>query len=173
VIGLMLAASAAVALCESCHGADGNSAVALTPSIAAQPATFLENQLVYFREGLRNAPVMQAVAKDLKDEDIRSLAAHFSARKARAAATAREPVLATRGVSLVRAMHCGQCHLPGFQGREQMPRLAGQREDYLVLAMKGYRDGTRTGADTTMAEVLYAVSDADIRALAHYLAGLE
>ena len=53
-----------------------------------------------------------------------------------------------------------------------MPRLAGQREDYLVDAMIGYRDGKRTGADTTMSEVLYGMSDADIKALAAYLASL-
>jgi len=67
-------------------------------------------------------------------------------------------------------MHCGQCHLADFRGRAQMPRLAGQREDYLVDTMKSYRDGKRTGADTTMSEVLYGLKDADIVALGHFLA---
>jgi cytochrome c553 len=172
MLSLAMLASAAVALCETCHGPGGNSTVAGTPSIAGQPATFLENQLVYFREGLRNAPVMQAVAKDMKDEDITALARHFSGEKARASASgpARD---SARGRELAQSLHCGQCHLPTYEGRAQMPRIAGQREDYLIHAMLGYRDGTRTGADTTMSEVLYGVSDADVKALAHYLSRLE
>ena len=59
-----------------------------------------------------------------------------------------------RGKQLAESMHCGQCHLPKYEGRAQMPRLAGQREDYMIDAMIGYRDGKRTGADTTMSEVL-------------------
>ena len=163
-----------VASCEACHGPGGNSVIAATPSIAAQPVIFLENQMVFFREGLRNAPVMQAVARQMKDEDISALARHFSSQRARAvAATASDEALMARGAELAGKMHCGQCHLPGFQGRDQMPRLAGQREDYAIDAMIGYRDGKRTGADTTMSEVLYGVSDSDIKALAHYLARVE
>jgi cytochrome c553 len=173
VIPLVLLASTAVALCESCHGPGGNSATAGTPSIAAQPQVFIETQLVYFREGLRNAPVMQPIVKGMKDEDITALAKHFAAQKAVAVAAKPQKALADRGAQLAGVMHCGQCHLPDYAGREQMPRLAGQREEYLVHAMTGYRDGTRTGADTTMSEVLYGVSDKDIAALAHYLSRLE
>ena len=84
----------------------------------------------------------------------------------------------TRGTTIVGAelagkMHCGQCRLPKYEGRDQVPRLAEQREEYMVDAMVGYRDGKRSGADTTMTEVLYGVSDADIRALAHYLGRMD
>ena len=160
-----------LAACEACHGKNGNSAIAGTPSIAAQPVTFLENQLVFFREGLRNAPVMEQVAKGMKDEDITALARHYSAQKPDPGKL--EPPyrsLIVRGRELAASRHCGQCHLPSYEGRAQMPRLAGQREDYLVLSMIGYRDAKRTGADTTMQEVLGGMSDADIKALAHYLA---
>ncbi|HET7730154.1 MAG TPA: c-type cytochrome [Usitatibacter sp.] len=163
-----------VKACEACHGPGGNSAMANTPSIAAQPVLFLENQLVYFREGLRNAPVMQEVAKGMKDEDITALARHFGAQKAKVVApSAGDKAMLERGKALAGAQHCGQCHLPKYEGRDQMPRLAAQREDYLLEAMIGYRDGKRTGADTTMTEVLYGMSDADIKALAHYLARID
>ena len=160
-----------LAACEACHGKGGNSAIAGTPSIAAQPVTFLENQLVFFREGLRNAPVMEQVTKGMKDEEITALARHFSEQKA-SPGTPEPPYrsLIVRGRELAEARHCGQCHLPTYQGRAQIPRLAGQREDYLVSSMTGYRDAKRTGADTTMQEVLGGVSDQDIKALAHYLA---
>lgn len=156
--------------CETCHGKGGNSTLAGTPSIAAQPATFLENQLVFFREGLRNAPVMEPVAKKMTDAEITALARHFAAQPARSVAGPAEPASMARGKQLAETLHCGQCHLPKYEGRAQMPRLAGQREDYMVEAMIGYRDGKRTGADTTMSEVLYGMNDADIKALAHYLA---
>ena len=161
----------AIAGCEACHGKGGNSQTPATPSIAGQPATFLVNQLIFFREGLRASPVMQGVAKGIKDKEATELAEHFAASPVQVVSPgAAEPKLEARGRQLVEAMHCGQCHLPTFRGRAQMPRLAGQREDYLVETMRAYRDGKRTGADTTMSEVLYGVGDADIRALGHFLA---
>ena len=57
-----------------------------------------------------------------------------------------------------------------YRGQKQVPRIANQREDYLVTALKDYRDNRRSGTDTSMNSVLYQVSDADIQALAHYLA---
>jgi cytochrome c553 len=163
-----------IASCEACHGPDGNSVVPGTPSIAAQPANFLENQLVYFREGLRNAPVMQGIAAGMKDEEIVALAKHFASRKATVvAASPLDEAMAARARTLSRERHCGQCHMPKYEGRAQMPRLAGQREDYLLGTMIAQRDATRTGADTTMTEVLAGLSDADLKALAHYLARVE
>jgi len=145
--------------------------IAGTPSIAGQPLTFLENSLVYFREGLRTAPVMQAIVKDMKDEDITALARHFSAQPAKVVMTGKaDDAKATRGKQIAAKNHCGQCHLAKYEGRDQMPRLAGQREEYLNTAMIGYRDGKRSAADTTMTEVLYGMTDADIAALAHFMA---
>ena len=45
-----------VAACTACHGPGGNSPTPAIPSIAQQPKTFLENQLVLIREGLRDVP---------------------------------------------------------------------------------------------------------------------
>lgn len=163
--------TAQVALCESCHGKGGNSTTPNTPSIAAQPVTFLENQLIYFREGLRRSPAMAPLVKDMKDEEITALARHFSAQEAKLVAAApADNALVARGGAIARQRHCGQCHLPSYKGRDQIPRLAGQREDYLGQTMELYRDGKLTGADTTMSEVLDGLSDADIRALAHFVA---
>lgn len=179
VAGLLLAPCAwpaapepsRIALCESCHGPGGNSTTPHIPSIAGQPPTFVENQLVYFREGLRTTTAMGPLMQGVTDAEITALARHFSTQAVSPVETAKaDAALVEQGKELAARMHCGQCHLPAYQGREQMPRLARQREEYLVDAMTGYRDGTRTGADTTMAEVLYGVGDAAIRALAAYLA---
>jgi cytochrome c553 len=160
-------------LCEACHGAGGNSQTAGIPSIAAQPKVFLETQLVLFREELRRSPEMQPAVSGLTDKEITRLADHYAALPVRPSAEGpADPAIAKQGIALAKKLHCGSCHLPDFRGRAQIPRLAAQREDYLVESMLAYRDNRRTGGDTIMAAALYGVSDADIRALAHYLARL-
>ena len=82
-----------------------------------------------------------------------------------------EPVDAARaaaGASLAEKLRCASCHLPTYGGQEQIPRLAGQRIDYMIDAMKAFRDNTRSGADTQMAAVLFGLTDAQIEALAHH-----
>ena len=163
--------------CAGCHGADGNSENPGVPSIAGQPKLFLETQLVLFREEVRVLPRMKpaakGVVKGLSDREITRLAEHFAAQPARS--TGNQPADATqvrRAMVLVQKLHCGSCHLPTFRGGQQIPRLAGQREDYLAESMLAYRDNPRGGGDTIMAAALYGLSDADIRALAHYLSRL-
>jgi len=167
------AAADRIALCESCHGPGGNSTTANVPSIAGQPVTFLENQLIFFREGLRNAPVMVPLMKGVEDAEVTSLARHFNGQAPRPVkAASPDPAAVARGREIAGKRHCGQCHLPNYRGRDQIPALAGQRGDYLLDTMRSYRDGKRTGADTTMSEVLDGLSDDEIRALGAYLVSL-
>jgi cytochrome c553 len=167
------AAEDRIPLCEACHGPGGVSQVAGTPSIAGQPKLFLENQLVLFREELRVAPQMQAAVNGLTDREIVRLAEHYASQPARPVADGpADPALAKQGLAFAQKNHCGSCHLPDYRGRAQIPRLAGQREEYLVESMLAYRDNRRTGGDTIMAAALYGAADADIRALAHHLARL-
>jgi len=157
-------------LCNACHGEGGNSAIAGTPSLAGQPAIFLENQLVLLREGMRKVPQMAAAVQGLKDAEIRAIARYYAAQKPAAPQGKPDPALMKQGVVLAKKLHCGSCHAADFRGREQMPRLAAQREEYLVAAMNAYRNYTHKGGDTLMAAALYGVTDADVKALAHYLA---
>jgi cytochrome c553 len=167
------AAQDRVALCDACHGAGGVSQTAGTPSIAGQPKLFLETQLVLFREEIRKSPPMQAAVNGLTDKEITRLAEHYAAQPARSVADgAADAAQVRQGTAFAQKQHCGSCHLPDYRGRQQIPRLAGQREEYLVESMLAYRDNRRTGGDTIMAAALYGASDADIRALAHYLARL-
>ena len=160
-----------VQLCAACHGPDGNSVDPKVPSIAGQPKLFLETQLVLFREELRKSEVMLPVVKGLKDPELIKLAEHFSKLPARSMETGKpDPALMKTGAERSKALRCGICHVGDYSGQNQIPRLAGQREAYLEAEMRAYRDGKRTGGDTIMAAALYGVSDADIKALAHYLA---
>jgi cytochrome c553 len=51
---------------------------------------------------------------------------------------------------------CNFCHhQTNFQGLDNVPRLAGQRKDYLLKALRGYKDNSRRGYDAQMSEVVY------------------
>ncbi|HEY5636245.1 MAG TPA: c-type cytochrome [Burkholderiales bacterium] len=159
--------------CAACHGADGNSVLPGIPSIAGQPKVFIENLLVLTREGLRGSPTMQTLMHGVKDAEIRELAAYFSALPARSTPGPLDKPMFERGRALAAKMHCGNCHRPDYAGQAQMPRLAAQREDFLNDILRSYRDSPPPGSDTMMASVLYRVPDADLRALAHYMAHLK
>ena len=157
--------------CLACHGPDGNSVTPGIPSIAGQPRLFIETQLVLIREELRPAPQMLPLVKGMKDAEITRLAEHFSKLPAKSMAPGpADPRLVKQAVARAQALRCNVCHTPDYGGQNQVPRLAGQREEYLVSEMLAYRDGKRKGGDTIMAAALYGVSDDDIKALAHFLA---
>jgi cytochrome c553 len=110
----------------------------------------------------------------LPDADIEALAAHYAAlppAPPEDRGTA-DPALMTAGAALAGARNCGVCHLADFTGRDQVPRITSQREEYLDRAMTEYRDGRRVGVDTQMNGAVFGLSDAEIAALAHYLAHL-
>jgi len=127
-------------------------------------------QLFLIREGLREIPQMAGLLKDVTDPDFFDLAAYYARQPAPRNATKPDPALRARGAALSRDMGCGSCHLKDYSGQKQVPRIAGQREDYLRATMKDYRDNRRTGPDTSMNGILHKMPDSDIGALAHYLA---
>jgi cytochrome c553 len=157
--------------CGSCHGEDGNSKIELMPSIAGQPALFLTTQLVLIRETVRPVEAMLPFVKDLKDPEIEALARHYAALPAKPSDETVDPALAKRGAQLSEQRRCGTCHKPDLSGDQQIPRVGKQRIDYLVKALKEFRDGTRPGADLNMSVPVAGLSDADLTALAHYAAG--
>jgi len=160
-----------VGLCASCHGPDGNSPDPKIPSIAGQPKLFIETQLVLIREELRKSEQMLPIVRGMKDPEIIKLADHFSKLPSRGMESGQPDAgLMKTGAERAKALRCGICHTSDFGGQKQVPRLAAQREAYLEGEMRAYRDGKRGGGDANMAEALYGVSDADIRALAHFLA---
>jgi len=165
--------SARLNACAGCHGADGNSAIAGTPSIAGQPKIFLENYLVMTREGIRGTQVMQALLKGVPDKEIVALSKHFSGLKATTTTDPVDKKLFEKGKTVASKNRCASCHEANFHGREQMPRLAGQREEFLAEVMLQYRQNRRPGGDTLMAASLYGIPEADFKALAHYFSRLK
>ena len=159
--------------CGACHGADGVSQTAGVPSLAGQPKLFMENYLVLTREGIAGTDVMRGLLKGMTDKELSALAKHYSELPAKPFSGPAEKKLFDKGKQIAAQNRCGSCHLPNFHGREQMPRLAGQREEYLAAAMLAYKQNKRPGGDTIMAASLYGVGEADLQALAHYLSRLK
>ena len=124
-------------LCSACHGEDGNSKIEKIPSLAGQPAFFILNQLFLMREGVRKVEAMAPIVKDLKDEDLTNLSEHFAKLPAKRSDEAIDPALAKQGR---RDRHAAALRLlPSAEAwpvSEQMPRVAGQRIDYLIERLK-------------------------------------
>jgi cytochrome c553 len=161
-----------LALCAACHGADGNSQLKGIPSLAAQPKLFLENQLVLIREGVRDIASMKGMLDGVSDTEITELAKYYSDKSLAPVPTDRDAEVFARGGKLAEGMRCGICHLPTYLGREQIPRLAGQREDYLLLSMQQFKNNQAAGRDSNMAAAVYGVSDQDLQDISYYLARL-
>ena len=159
-----------LAMCASCHGPGGQSALPGPPSLAGQPKLFIENQLVIIREGLRDVPAMKPFLAGMADDEIVALATYYAAQAPKALAPAPQPDKARAGADLARRLLCGSCHLPTYAGQQQVPRLAGQDETYLLQAMKQFRDHPGPGRDTIMAATLRGLSDADLESLVHHVA---
>jgi cytochrome c553 len=162
------------AQCTPCHGETGISQTENTPSLAGQPDLYLQWQLVFFRSGSRKNEIMQPMAEQLSNEDVRNLGAYFaSLSPPKASAPDDNPDLSKKGAEAAVGRRCASCHGDTFAGTKAVARLAGQREDYLVKALHDYKSNLRVGGGVAaMADVAYPLSEEEITALAHYLAHL-
>jgi cytochrome c553 len=160
-----------LAACLACHGENGESQTPEVPSLGGQPAMFVTIELFMFREAQRRVEIMNDVAKGLTNDDLRQVSDVISKLPPpKPPADTADPGRMERGRALAQQHRCASCHNPDYSGREQMPRLAHQREDYLAKALRDYKSGARPGYDAAMAQVLYPIDDAQIADLAHYLA---
>ncbi len=157
--------------CGTCHGDDGNSKLENIPSLAGQPSFFTLNALILMREGVRKVEAMAPFVKDLKDEEIQALADHYEKLPPKPSGETIDPSLAERGAKIAAQRRCVSCHLPSLAGQQQMPRLAKQRIDYMIHAMKQYLTDSRSGADTAMTASIFGLRDEELAALAHWAAG--
>lgn len=158
-------------VCLACHGADGQSRIPETPSLGGQPSFFSVAQLFLFREGRRDNAAMVAAAKGLTNDDLLAFAERITRLPPPPPPEeAPDATRFARGRTLTLRHPCGVCHNPDFSGREQMPRLANQREDYLLKAMREYKSGARLGYGGAMAQELAGLTDQDLIDLAHFLA---
>ena len=143
------------------------------PSLGAQPTFYLTVQLFMFRERLRVVDLMNRTTQGLSDNDLRAMAdAIAKLPPPQPAGGPADSARMERARALIEEHRCNFCHRRDYSGEQNAPRLAGQREDYLVKALREYKNNTRRGYDAAMADVLYAISDEQILDLAYFLARL-
>jgi cytochrome c553 len=162
----------AEAECAPCHGKDGISEQPTVPSLAGQQNDYVVLALFQFRNGHRPSEVMGPIAKPLSDNDLGNLAKYFSSLKPWSAVRAADASAVTAGPALTLKDHCIQCHGPNLAGQDSIPRIAGQKIDYLTAQLKAFHAGNRGDIDGNMTSIASTLSDADIATLADYVSGL-
>jgi cytochrome c553 len=174
----------AAGVCAGCHGADGNSVIPANPKLAAQHADYLYKQLSNFKPGANGKPperanaVMAAFALQLSDADMRHVSAYYASQTL-SPASAKDKTLIEKGRNIYRAgiaekgiPACAGCHGPTGAGMpSQYPRLQGQFADYTEAQLTAFRQGARNN-NVSMSSISARMSDADIKAVSDYIAGL-
>jgi cytochrome c553 len=157
--------------CLACHGEKGTSETPETPSLGAQMSPYVLIQLYLFREKQRVNEIMNQMAHDFTDADLQTFADAIAKLPAPATASGQaDAATMEKGRALVEKYRCNFCHSANLEGRDNVPRIASQREDYLIKTLKEYKTNTRHGYDGSMAEVLQPISEAEIADLAYYAA---
>lgn len=155
--------------CKGCHAVNSYTNVYPTyrvPRIGGQSAEYLAEALKLYRAGNRDHSTMTAQAASYTDEEIADIAAYL--------ASVVPPIEASepKGQAPESAVACQACHGANGVGQISMyPYLAGQREDYLLHALKQYRAGERKGANAMVMQTqVMNLDDAQLKALAAFYA---
>ena len=142
-----------------------------TPVLAGQHGFYAITQLFLFREGRRRNEAMTAVAKTMKDGDLRAIDA-LPPVPAAAPTTPPDPARMAKGLELARQHKCVFCHGEDLSGGQQVPRIGGQREEYLRDSLRGFKSGQRPGYTQAMGEAVSQVTVEQLYILAYYAAHL-
>lgn len=157
--------------CHRCHGPDGNSPGGQYPSLARQNEEYLIKQLQDFKSGARADAQMSPLVGVLSDEDIVLLANFYSGENIQRQRGIDEEQKKI-GKDIAKNRACASCHQANYRGVGPIPRISRQKRIYLVKSMKDFRDGKRTNDNGIKTEVMKTLSDEEIKALSHFLAGM-
>lgn len=178
--------------CAACHGADGNSAIGNFPKLAGQGDKYLLKQMLDVKAGKRVIAEMTGQLDNLNEQDLADIAAYFASNKAQLSGSKKQQVQLNSGVKtdslalgekIYRAGNaetsvpaCSGCHSPSGKGNSPAayPHLGGQHPEYIAKQLRDFRAGNRTNDTDSMIMRGAAknLSDAEIDALANYIAGL-
>jgi cytochrome c553 len=160
-------------LCAACHGANGRSDMPGTPALAGQHSFYAITQLFLFREGRRSNEAMTAVAKTMTDTDLRGFSDFIGTLPPvppPPPATPPDPARMKKGAELAQRHKCVFCHGADLAGGQQVPRIGGQREDYLQMSLQGFKSGKRPGYTMAMGAAVSEVTPEELDTLAYYAA---
>jgi cytochrome c553 len=167
------AGKAKAQVCVACHGPMGNSTNPDYPILAGQTARYLYLELNDFKAGRRSDPRMSPIAAGLSREDMADLAAYFAAQRPVSPGFAADSATLDAGRRKAAEVLCTMCHLGGFSGQNEIPRVAGQYDPYIVKELEDFRARRRTNDAGNMTSVTKGLSDEDIRNLAAYISNLQ
>jgi cytochrome c553 len=160
------------AVCAACHGADGNAVAPNFPNLAGQTWRYTYIQLRDFKEGRRKDPVMSPMAAPLSRQDMIDIANYFAAQQQKPSTFKVDEAKVKLGKAKADEALCAMCHLGGFSGQNEIPRVAGQQYDYIVKQLTDFKARTRTNDAGNMTSVAQTLSESDIVNLAHYITSI-
>ncbi len=169
----------ATRVCANCHGPHGDSISSAFPRLAGQQAAYTETQLKAFKDHSRGDPYAQAymwgMAAQLDEDTMKRLAAYYAAerpnpgRTGDAARMAKGKNIFKNGLPEASILACASCHGENAQGKDAIPRLAGQHPEYLVKQLAAFKSMQRANNP-----VMHAMTDkmslAQMQAVAEYAA---
>jgi len=161
-----------VAVCAACHGETGNNNNPQYPVLAGQTARYIYTELRDFKEGRRHDPSMDPVVQPLSRDDMLALADYFSKQKQASSTFKADAAKVEAGRKKADEVLCPMCHLGGFVGQNEIPRVAGQHYEYIKKQLSDFKARRRTNDAGNMTSVASTLSDADIENLAQYVTSL-
>lgn len=171
-------ATLSASVCAACHTNDGSRGSAANPILQGQHPDYLVKQLIDFKDGKRENPIMRAMAAPLSEADMKNVAAFYASKQAKPGFAKNKDLVALAekvyrgGVAERSVPACSGCHGPSGAGiPSQYPRLAGQHADYIEAQLTAFRSGARHN-NPVMTAVAAKLNDREIKALADYVAGL-
>jgi len=168
--------------CFSCHGANGAApANPAWPKIAGQHEKYIAKQLADFKVGkTRKDPAMAGQVASLSEADMANIGAYFASQTAKAGGAAKDKVelgqrIYAGGNEKSGVAACASCHSPSGAGNPaaNFPRLSSQNAAYTIKTLKDFANGTRSNdAGSMMRTIAERMTDAEIKAVASYIEGL-
>lgn len=158
--------------CAACHGVDGNSLSGMFPNLAGQSWRYIYVQLKDFKEGRRTNELMSPMAQPLSRQDMIDIANYFAAQPAKPSTFKADEAKIKLGKAKADETLCAMCHLGGFAGQNEIPKVAGQQYDYIVQQLRDFKARKRTNDAGNMTSVSQTLNDADIENLGHYITSL-
>ena len=167
------------AACGACHTTQDNSRGApANPILQGQHPDYLVKQLVEFKSGKRQNAIMAGMSAALDVEAMKHIAAFYGAKPPVPGVAVNKGTVGLgeriyRGGIVAKGVPaCSGCHSPNGAGiPAQYPRLGGQHVEYSEAQLLAFRSGARSNS-AQMTAIAAKMNDAEIKAVADYMAGL-
>lgn len=157
--------------CAGCHGTYGASNGDTMPSIGGLNKAYLHRVMTEFANDSRPSTIMGRIARGYSDLELQAVAAYLAGQPWVNSRARTQPSLVAKGRSIAQS-GCDSCHGGGgTANRGDLPRLAGQWPEYLLNQLREYhRPDGATPQPMAMREMVQALGDDNLQALAHYYA---